>query len=91
MSEQTCPNYTLCTYLYTTDFNGDGVGDIVVGAPGANNGIGRAYIVYGNASGIDEDFDLAAMENSDYAGLVLSGSEGGNFSYYIGYAVAAAG
>lgn len=74
-----------------TDFNGDGVGDIVIGAPGASNGIGRAYVVYGNASGIDEDFDLAAMESRNYAGLIMSGREGGNFSYNIGYAVASAG
>lgn len=77
--------------MYTADFNGDGVGDIVVGAPGARDGIGRAYIVYGNASGIDDDFDLSAMENSDYAGLVLSSGDGGNFSHSIGFAVAAAG
>lgn len=73
------------------DFNGDGLGDIVVGAPGASSGVGRAYIIYGNSSGIDEDFDLSTLEERDHAGLVLSGSDGGNFSYNIGFAVAAAG
>eukprot|EP00903_Cladosiphon_okamuranus_P018604 g17125.t1 len=73
------------------DFNGDGIGDVIVGAPGASSGVGRAYIIYGNYSGIDEDVDVSTLEERDYAGLVLSGSPGGNFSYSIGFAVAAAG
>ncbi len=77
--------------MYMTDFNGDGIGDIVVGAPGASGGVGRAYLIYGNASGIDEDFDVSALEDGGYIGLILSGSVGGNFSYNIGFAVAAAG
>lgn len=74
-----------------TDFNGDGIGDIVVGAPGANNGVGEAHIIYGNASGFEADLDLSALAEREHAGLVLSGSEGGIFSHSIGYAVAAAG
>ncbi|CAB1121356.1 unnamed protein product [Ectocarpus sp. CCAP 1310/34] len=73
------------------DFNGDGVGDIVIGAPGASDGVGRAYVVYGNSSGIDEDFDVSALEDRDSAGLVMTGRQGGTFSHSIGYAVAAAG
>ena len=73
------------------DFNGDGIGDIIVGAPGADADIGRAYVVYGNASGIGESFDLSDVENGDGVGLLLSGSSGGKFSHSIGYAVAAAG
>jgi hypothetical protein len=34
------------------DFNGDGYGDLVVGAPGVSNSAGGAYIYYGAASGI---------------------------------------
>ncbi|CAN0503992.1 unnamed protein product, partial [Ectocarpus sp. 12 AP-2014] len=73
------------------DFNGDGVGDIVIGAPGASDGVGRAYVVYGNSSGIDENFDVSALEDRDRAGLIMTGREGGTFSHSIGYAVAAAG
>lgn len=73
------------------DFNGDGIGDIIVGAPGADANVGRAYVVYGNASGIGESFDLSDVENGDGVGLLLSGSSGGKFSHSIGYAVAAAG
>lgn len=67
------------------------MGDIVIGAPGASDGVGRAYVVYGNSSGIDEDFDMSALEDRDSAGLVMTGREGGTFSHSIGYAVAAAG
>lgn len=76
-----------------TDFNGDGYGDLVVGAPGANSGIGRAYIVYGSPLSFDASLDLAALRNGEgeVAGLLVSGSDGGMFSYNIGYAVAAAG
>ena len=29
------------------DFNGDGVGDLAIGAPQANNGAGRVYVIFG--------------------------------------------
>lgn len=79
------------TLTKSTDFNGDGIEDIIVGAPGANSGIGKAYVVYGNASGISESFDVLAVENREHVGLLLSGTSGETFSYSIGYAVAAAG
>lgn len=75
----------------TPDFNGDGLDDIIVGAPGADSGIGRAYVIYGSASGMDEDFDVTYLEDSPHGGLLLSGSTGGAYSNNIGYAVAAAG
>eukprot|EP00727_Mastigamoeba_balamuthi_P011791 m51a1_g7234 putative C-tail anchored protein (1223) ;mRNA; r:64005-67673 len=31
------------------DINGDGVADLVVGAPGADSGVGRAYVVFGRS------------------------------------------
>eukprot|EP00961_Rhodomonas_salina_P034392 463538-Rhodomonas_salina.1 len=30
------------------DFNGDGLPDVIVGAPGLNEGRGAAYVIYGN-------------------------------------------
>jgi FG-GAP repeat/FG-GAP-like repeat len=36
----------------TLDLNGDGLGDVVVGAPGASDGLGRAYVYLGSASGL---------------------------------------
>lgn len=73
------------------DFNGDGLDDLIVGAPGADSGIGRAYVIYGSASGMNESFDVSDVEDRPYVGLLLSGSSGGAYSNSIGYAVAAAG
>lgn len=34
------------------DVNGDGCGDIIVGAPGANDDAGKVYVFYGGAGGV---------------------------------------
>ncbi|MHC4943118.1 MAG: integrin alpha [Planctomycetota bacterium] len=47
------------------DYNGDGLSDIVIGAPGANYGIhntaGRAYVVLGQSDVLSGTFDLETM------------------------------
>lgn len=73
------------------DFNGDGYGDIVIGAPGADLGNGRAYVLFGNESWSELSFDVSDLENTSHAGLVLAGTEGGTYTNNIGYAVAGAG
>ncbi len=58
------------------DVNGDGYGDVIVGAPGYSSGTGRAYVYYGG-SGADNVPDL-----------ILTGAAAGNF---FGVSVSSAG
>lgn len=51
------------------DFNGDGLADIVIGAPGAGNG-GEAYLVYGKADGAE--VTMAELDLSQ-GGFLLTG------------------
>ena len=70
------------------DLNGDGYGDLLVGAPDAEvngNLAGSSYVVFGKASGF-HDINLSAI--GDSGGFRLSGVANGDDS---GYAVSAAG
>lgn len=58
------------------DVNGDGLGDIIVGASDWNDDAGKAYIVFGK-----EDFaevDLADLEDSPGLGFVIFGARAGD-------------
>jgi hypothetical protein len=48
--------------------NGDGLGEVVFGAPGADYGAGDAggaYVVYGRRSGLPADFALASLNGNN--------------------------
>lgn len=66
------------------DFNGDGLGDILIGAPGASPGgrteAGSTYLVFGSPSGIGAGgvLDLATLDGTD--GVRLDGSVNGSQS-----------
>ncbi|MEL6379914.1 MAG: choice-of-anchor Q domain-containing protein [Pseudomonadota bacterium] len=72
------------------DVNGDGIDDILIGAPNANSGgvgdAGEAYVVFGSTEGFSANFDLASLDGSN--GFALSG---GVFLDGAGVSVANAG
>jgi hypothetical protein len=65
------------------DVNGDGYGDVIVGAYGYGGGMGRAYVYYGGAS-LDEAADLVLTGASaeDYMGYSVSGADDVNGDGY---------
>ena len=71
------------------DVNGDGLADVLVGAPGANEGgiyRGAAYVVFGQAGGFGAGVDLAKLDGQ--TGFKISGVTNYN---RVGQAVSAAG
>ncbi len=72
------------------DVNGDGFGDLVIGAyggdPGGNIYAGESYVVFGKASGFAASLDLATLDGTN--GFRLDSSDGFDFS---GRSVASAG
>jgi len=47
------------------DVNGDGIADIIVGAPGAASGAGEAYVVFGKSGGFGANIDLASLNGAN--------------------------
>jgi len=64
------------------DVNGDGLGEVIFGAPGADFGAsngGGAYVVYGRRSGLPADFALASLNGNNgfrFQGVVASDGVG---------------
>jgi hypothetical protein len=63
------------------DVNGDGFADILIGAPSANNYAGKAYLIFGSASGWKNDISLSFANASflgehqdDEAGWTVAGA-----------------
>jgi hypothetical protein len=74
------------------DINGDGIGDILIGAPFADpNGdySGETYVVFGSNAGFGPSLDLSSLETGDGSkGFVLNGIAEDDLS---GYSVSSAG
>jgi hypothetical protein len=66
------------------DINGDGFGDLIVGAPDARSG-GTSYVVFGKASGFSATLDLVNLDGSN--GFRLDDT----VQYGSGYSVSGAG
>ncbi|AGY57044.1 integrin alpha [Gloeobacter kilaueensis] len=73
------------------DINGDGLADLIVGAPDASpnghNRAGRSYVVFGKRN--NQPVELAALDNgTSQAGFVIDGSQANDYS---GVSVSSAG
>ena len=70
------------------DINGDGVDDLIIGAPGLfSTDNGESYVVFGGSDvGAGGEIELSALDGSD--GFVLNGIDVGDFS---GQSVSGAG
>jgi Ca2+-binding RTX toxin-like protein len=71
------------------DVNGDGIDDLIVGAPFGDDGgtgAGEAYVIYGQAGSSRGLLDLSTLSPSQ--GFIIQGDAAGDFA---GYSVSAAG
>jgi len=62
------------------DLDGDGLGDIVVGAPGADAGAGRVYLLHGRRTIHSDTFDLTTV---DAQWISSSGTAGLGSGLYV--------
>lgn len=60
---------------YAGDVNGDGVDDIIIGAPSSN--AGKSYLIYGKKVGL-ANINLASLTSSQ--GIIITGSSGKDIS-----------
>ncbi|TMV12683.1 FG-GAP repeat protein [Arenibacterium halophilum] len=47
------------------DVNGDGIDDLIIGAPAHNNGRGETYVVFGTTTGFAAEVDLSTLDGSN--------------------------
>ncbi len=58
------------------DVNGDGIADIIIGAPGASNNAGQSYVIFGIKNGFTTPFNLADLNGTN--GFAINGISHGN-------------
>ncbi|MBC7898068.1 MAG: FG-GAP repeat protein [Cytophagaceae bacterium] len=63
------------------DQDGDGLGDLLVGAPAADSGAGKAYVFSGKTGAIIRT--LKGERNGDAFGSVLAGKKGGRGTLFV--------
>jgi hypothetical protein len=71
------------------DVNGDGFGDLIIGASRADpngSGSGASYVIFGAVGGFATNLNLSTLDGTN--GFKLSGVAAGNYS---GFSVSAAG
>ena len=68
------------------DFDGDGIDDIVVGAPGSATFRGLAFVVYGKPTGFS-NIELTDLDGTNGGFQIIGGTNSGN----LGFSVSGAG
>jgi hypothetical protein len=68
------------------DVNGDGIGDLIVGAPSASSIVGQSYVIFGSKSSWSSPFSLSSLNGNN--GFTINGIKSNDQS---GYSVASAG
>ena len=72
------------------DVNGDGIGDIIIGAfnasPHGKQFSGKSYVVFGKSGGMGASFELSSLDGSN--GFALNGT---NADERTGFSVSSAG
>ena len=60
------------------DINGDGIDDLLIGAPNANSASGSTYVVFGTDQGFSASIDLSSLDGTN--GFALTGLASGDHS-----------
>ena len=68
------------------DINGDGIDDLIIGAPSADDNAGQSYVVFGTRQGFPDVLELSALDGTN--GFVINGIARFDFA---GISVSAAG
>ncbi len=68
------------------DVNGDGLDDVMIGAPGADGGAGEAYVVFGSALGFPAELNRTDLNGTN--GFIIQGD---GFGIGLGQTVAGVG
>lgn len=58
------------------DVNGDGIDDIIVGAPNANDGVGQGYVIFGSTDLFPANFDVSTLNGKN--GFTINGANQGD-------------
>ncbi|NEQ69558.1 MAG: hypothetical protein F6K21_29525 [Symploca sp. SIO2D2] len=68
------------------DINGDGIDDLIIGAPGErfSNHQGKSYVVFGSSDGFSPNFDFSNLDGTN--GFIFNGSDD-----LLGWSVSGAG
>ena len=53
------------TSVATGDVNGDGIPDLIIGAPGANTSSGAVYVVFGTRTGFPDPLPLSSLNGTN--------------------------